>query len=415
MFYIDDAFDDAFIVTTIGIMASLRKRTTSRYWFACYTDAAGIQRQRSTKMTERAKAQKVADAYEAIYKRKQTEAQVRRAMADIFEEIHEQPLSSVTLGQWFNDWLARIKPEVDPNTYEAYEDSVDLARKVDANLSAKAKESGERYQPICETILDRLDTRQFVALRNGILDIRGAGTTNHRMKIIRMCIKAAWLEGLIPDNPAARVANVKRPKNEESDDRRPFTAEELASVLKAANDEWRGMIYAGLYTGGQRLSDIATLTAGQVDIEGKTVRFAADKTGRRVVLPIVQAWLDDIAPRVKGKPPGSYLFPAARERFVKAKNKTSLVSNSFRRILARVGLATNPNHKVEGAKEGRRKTYPLSFHSLRHTATSMLKSAGVSDSVVMDIVGHESEAVSRNYTHIDDATKRAALEKLPVI
>ena len=30
-----------------------------------------------------------------------------------------------------------------------------------------------------------------------------------------------------------------------------------------------------------------------------------------------------------------------------------------------------------------------------------------------DIVGHESEAVSRNYTHIDAETKRAALDKLP--
>lgn len=30
-----------------------------------------------------------------------------------------------------------------------------------------------------------------------------------------------------------------------------------------------------------------------------------------------------------------------------------------------------------------------------------------------DIVGHESVAVSRNYTHIEAETKRAALDKLP--
>ena len=48
-----------------------------------------------------------------------------------------------------------------------------------------------------------------------------------------------------------------------------------------------------------------------------------------------------------------------------------------------------------------------------HTATSLLKNAGVSDVVARDIVGHESEAVSRNYTHIDAETKRAALDKLP--
>ena len=43
----------------------------------------------------------------------------------------------------------------------------------------------------------------------------------------------------------------------------------------------------------------------------------------------------------------------------------------------------------------------------------MLKNAGVSDSVARDIIGHESAAVSANYTHIDPATKRAALDKMP--
>jgi integrase len=52
-------------------------------------------------------------------------------------------------------------------------------------------------------------------------------------------------------------------------------------------------------------------------------------------------------------------------------------------------------------------------HALRYTATSLLKNAGVSDIVALDIVGHESAAVSRNYTHIHAKTKRTALDKLP--
>jgi hypothetical protein len=42
-----------------------------------------------------------------------------------------------------------------------------------------------------------------------------------------------------------------------------------------------------------------------------------------------------------------------------------------------------------------------------------MKNAGVSASVVMDIIGHESEAISAHYTHVDEETKRAALNKLP--
>ena len=56
----------------------------------------------------------------------------------------------------------------------------------------------------------------------------------------------------------------------------------------------------------------------------------------------------------------------------------------------------------------------LSFHSLRHTVTSWLKAAGVADGIVRAIVGHESVAMSQNYTHLDIAMMRVALEKLPV-
>jgi integrase len=72
----------------------------------------------------------------------------------------------------------------------------------------------------------------------------------------------------------------------------------------------------------------------------------------------------------------------------------------------------------QGAGKGRgaaRETSRISFHSLRYNTTSALKSAGVSDSVAMDIVGHETEAVSRNYTKIADDAKRAAINKLPDI
>jgi len=55
----------------------------------------------------------------------------------------------------------------------------------------------------------------------------------------------------------------------------------------------------------------------------------------------------------------------------------------------------------------------ISFHSLRHTATSLMKNAGVPQSVVMDIIGHESSAISQAYTHVGDAEKRQAIATLP--
>jgi integrase len=52
-------------------------------------------------------------------------------------------------------------------------------------------------------------------------------------------------------------------------------------------------------------------------------------------------------------------------------------SNNFRKLLSDVGLAKLL--RVKTAEGTRRDTQELSFHSLRHTATSMLKAAGVSD------------------------------------
>jgi len=80
------------------------------------------------------------------------------------------------------------------------------------------------------------------------------------------------------------------------------------------------------------------------------------------------------------------------------------------------GLVKKRTHEKTGKGRGAARTASrISFHSLRYNTTSALKSAGVSDSVAMDIVGHETEAVSRNYTRIADDAKRSAINKLPAI
>ena len=43
----------------------------------------------------------------------------------------------------------------------------------------------------------------------------------------------------------------------------------------------------------------------------------------------------------------------------------------------------------------------------------MLKNAGVSNALAMAIIGHESEAVSRTYTHHSTDDLRRAMAKLP--
>ncbi len=74
------------------------------------------------------------------------------------------------------------------------------------------------------------------------------------------------------------------------------------------------------------------------------------------------------------------------------------------------------NHKSRGiGRSGKREGLDLSFHSLRHTAVSLLKDAGVPDAVVMALVGHESSAMNHRYTHVGKEALARAAKTFPEI
>ena len=57
----------------------------------------------------------------------------------------------------------------------------------------------------------------------------------------------------------------------------------------------------------------------------------------------------------------------------------------------------------------------LNFHSLRHTAVSLLKDAGIPQAVVQELVGHDSEQMSALYTHVGPEALERAAAALPEI
>jgi hypothetical protein len=78
------------------------------------------------------------------------------------------------------------------------------------------------------------------------------------------------------------------------------------------------------------------------------------------------------------------------------------LSNQFREILVAAGLVEPRGHEATGkGRSQARETSEISFHSLRHSAVTMLKASGLSDVFAREIVGHESAAISRQ----PDSTK----------
>jgi len=233
-----------------------------------------------------------------------------------------------------------------------------------------------------------------------------------------MLSRGPWLKDST-ENPAAKefVAPVKR--KGENRRRRAFKISELQKLLAVAEGtQWKGLILAGLYL-GQRLGDVARLSWANVDLANGEISIVTEKTERVQIIPIAPPLFRYITEELSApEDPSAPLFPRAYEN-VERLGRVGSLSRQFHALLANAGLvpperAEPKNGDSEGATK-RRTVHPLSFHSLRHTMTSVLKNCGVNAAVVMDVVGHQSTAISTHYTTIDSDAKRRAIERMPDI
>ena len=378
-------------------MASLRKKKTSRFWFACFTLPDGKRVQRSTKTTDKKTAMRLANEYEELTQRRMTANQARKVVTDLYRSLSGDELSKATTREFFRHWLSEKEPTVSESTISAYQDSASyflefMGDRADADI-------------IYVTPSDISGFRDSVAKR------LTAVTANMKLKIVRSAFQQAWREGYIDENPAAKVAPMKIKKKQE---RRAFTLSELKRLFAVATGEWEGLILTGLYT-GQRLGDVCSLTWRNIDTKLDTVSLTTKKTGRRQILPLAPPLLSWIKKQKKPKDLNAPLFPETFADFDRT-GRVSIISNRFAALMAQANLVPKPSRrkKIEGqGRTGKRTMSELSFHSLRHTATSLMKNAGVSPAIVQEFVGHDSKAISQAYTHIDTDALRAATNALP--
>jgi integrase len=384
-------------------MACIIKRPDSKSWIACFTDINGRRLKRSTKVLaierERLKALKIAEQYEEAARKKRTAAQVRRVIADLHSKITGEDLPFQSFRVYLAGWLAEKQGETAPATRTFYSSNAEkfltfLGDRADKDISEITKKD----------ILDfrRMETARGLAPK----------TINHSIKFLRMVFNRAWTDDIISDTPAKGVNTLKKSREKA---RRPFSQDEIRAVLRVADDEWRSMVLFGVFT-GQRLGDIACLTWGNVDLQAQEVRLVTRKRGLSVKIPIAGPLAKHIATLSLCKNASSPVHPRAAE-IVRLQGKTGGLSNQFAKILAKAGLREKqPHTKTHGLGRGlgsNKET--LSFHSLRHTAVSMMKAAGIPEATAMEIVGHESVEMSRLYTHVGDAELRRASESFPDI
>ena len=436
-------------------MASLHKQRGKPHWFAAFTTPDGKRHFKSTGTDDKKHAKRICDGWQKAAElaaqknltpdraRKLIESTVadvleshltgtlpRETLRDFFEKCAElvmrpsftrERLDSLigetvrhvartsggdvphaTIRDWCNRWLDLKAVEAELRTHERYKGAI--THFLDFLGSGADRD------------LNTLRTDDVIRFRDAAAKRVAVGSANLELKILRACLYAGVKQDLLQKNVAAQVSILKQ-RGESK--RRGFTLEEVRKVLKECDKqggEWRGLVLAAVYT-GQRLGDVARLTWQQVDLEKSQISFVTEKTGKRLSIAMARPLQDYFENAPSADKPSAFIFPKSAAT---AQNRVGTLSNSFYDdVLAPAGLVpTRPKkHSAkaerEGGRESKREESKLSFHSFRHSLTTWLKAAGASNAMTQMVIGHDSEVVSRGYTHLAAEDTAQVIAKLP--
>lgn len=403
-------------------MPSVHRQPRTPFWIGHFVGTDGKQVARSTKETDRAKAQAVAERWQReadtlAGRNGPTTAPVHAAPAllERFIQLSQkaqtgelttedgQALVSELLAATGQD---RLRIESARAYFGAY-----LAEK----LATRAKATTARYRSIAERFLAHLGPRADKPLRSitprDVTEFREGelargmsdGSVNISMTFVRAVLEVARLQGVVTLNPAGAVDNLSAAHGE----RRAFTAEEIDALLAAASPDWQTAILIARGT-GFRLSDATGLRWDQFDAERgvivhrpkKEARHRAAKKRETVCPSDLLAWLRahqglgaaPITPTLHGRPT----------------NRKNGLSAEFARLLVKANITVQT---VGGSK---RKVSDVCFHSLRHTAATEMANAGIGKDVRKAHLGQTSDRVHSGYVHLDADKVRAELDRAAV-
>jgi integrase len=202
--------------------------------------------------------------------------------------------------------------------------------------------------------------------------------------------------------------NAKRAERGDRDTERPFTVEEVQTLLYAPfppgmdrthAEQLRDALAISLLS-GMRLEEVLTLWVGEVhdgvfDIQqGKT-----DAAARKV--PVHFSLSNIVSRRTAGKGPTDWLFHELR----KERDPGDVFGKRFKRFRVHLGVTDN--------REGRRRSL-VNFHSARRWFATQARYAGHPFETVGDVMGHRPDKKDLTFgvytPGASDAQRRACVE-----
>ena len=246
-----------------------------------------------------------------------------------------------------------------------------------------------RRTPFAGRYLVGLRPTDLAVWRDEHLKIHSPSTVNRLLILVShlftIAIKEWGMAGLV--NPVSQIRKPKLPKGR---DRRLLPGEEKA-LLDGCRDyggDIEGIVRLAVET-GMRRSEIAGMTWDRVDLKKRTVTLPETKNGEKRIVP-----LSSEAVRIFAG------IPRRIDGDVWDITTSHAISVAFSRVLSRTRKTYEKKCDEKGTKPDPAYLVDLTFHDLRHEATSRFFEKGFNVMEVAAITGHKTLQMLKRYTHL---------------
>lgn len=270
-------------------------------------------------------------------------------------EAYQQPILNLQIARTY---LTASDPEIGKRTWQTVMNEIVLTKKNatrvrwDRAIKDKAFDL-LRDRPLLETRAEHF----LEALRQGTVS-----TNVHLRKLHNFALDMNWL-------PWSVLAKRRWPKIEYGE-KRGITAEEHRKIVAAETNPERRAFYELCWHVGAAQSDVAALTAGDVDWTNRIVGFFRKKTK---TVSLVR-FDDELATLLQTLPQSGPLFP----KFGTLREAHR--ATEFKRCCRRTGITG------------------VTLHSYRYAWAERARSCGYPERFAQEALGHQSKAIHRAYT-----------------
>jgi integrase/recombinase XerC len=256
-----------------------------------------------------------------------------------------------------------------------------------AIVTGAGPDKGKREQAAAELDPRRIDTLAIRGYLATLYQRNRKSTIARKLSAVRTFFRFLIRQGIIEVSPAEAVQTPKQEKKIPS----YLTVDDMFRLLDAipaqtVYDRRNRAIFETLYASGVRVSELAGLDTGHVDLDGKTIKVAG-KGNKERVAPIGEKAARAIRAYRERLYKETGIAPDQAGALFLNKNKTRLTARSMARCLDQLVRACGM-------------MVPVSPHTLRHTFATHMLNAGADLRAVQELLGHESLSTTQKYTHV---------------